>query len=293
MLSTLTCFHHVKSASAQAAWSSEGAGAPLTWATCLREIAFFPQELGLAAPAETEVYTGEAAYRFCLEVICGLKSPLLGETEVMGQFKAFVERHDGHSAFDKMFRKFANNLWTDAKRVRSEFLKDLGSQSYGSLARRWVKSCPQVHFVGYGHLAQEMQPWLSKGSTELHFHVRSSSRVTKQPERLHELNECGQKLSGALIIAAPISNEEIIAWLANQETNFQVVIDLRDTSARQPLNLTVRHHYRLQDAFDLVEQGREKRVAQADLAREAIAKISQDRYTQRVIRPFGWDDLCA
>lgn len=264
-----------------------------TWATCLREIAFFPQEIGLSEAADAEVYTGEAAYQFCLEVICGLKSPLLGETEVMGQFKAFVERHQGDTPFDKLFRKFAHSLWTDAKRIRNEFLKDLGSQSYGSLARRWVKDCEEVHLIGYGHLAQEMAPWLSKGQTQLHFHVRSQARVSQPPARLHELSQKGQRLAGALIIAAPISNSEIQLWLQNNDVHFQTVIDLRDTSQRAPLELEVKRHYRLQDAFDLVEQGREKRMAQADLAREAITKIAQDRYSQRVIRPFGWDDLCA
>ena len=39
-----------------------------------------------------EVFTGQNAYVFLLEVVCGLKSPILGETEVHGQYREFLER---------------------------------------------------------------------------------------------------------------------------------------------------------------------------------------------------------
>ena len=45
----------------------------------------------LAPSQETPVrFHDEAAYAHLLEVICGLGSPIVGETEVMSQFKAFA-----------------------------------------------------------------------------------------------------------------------------------------------------------------------------------------------------------
>src|ERR1041385_6331828 len=59
------------------------------WTTCLRQIAFWHQSLPLP-DGSFDVFSGEDAYAFCLEVVCGLRSPLAGETEVMGQFRDFI-----------------------------------------------------------------------------------------------------------------------------------------------------------------------------------------------------------
>src|SRR5438046_10434818 len=71
----------------------------LEWQTCLRRILFLNSndnraaieaaEGGKAVPPTVEVFRGQEAYRFLLEVICGLNSPIVGETAVMGQFKEF------------------------------------------------------------------------------------------------------------------------------------------------------------------------------------------------------------
>src|SRR4051794_17953925 len=59
---------------------------PLVWATCLRSLAF-----GGTPETGDEYYLQGEAYRFLLEVVCGLKSPIVGETEVFGQFKVFSQ----------------------------------------------------------------------------------------------------------------------------------------------------------------------------------------------------------
>ena len=66
----------------------------LEWQTCLRRIQFLNRfensalieaaETDKLVPPTVEVYRGNEAYGFLLEVICGLNSPLLGETAVMG-----------------------------------------------------------------------------------------------------------------------------------------------------------------------------------------------------------------
>jgi glutamyl-tRNA reductase len=71
------------------------------WQTCLRRILFLNardnhdileaiETEGLLPPI-VEVFRGEQAYGFLLEVICGLNSPIVGETAVMGQFKEFLQ----------------------------------------------------------------------------------------------------------------------------------------------------------------------------------------------------------
>ena len=79
----------------------------LEWQTCLRRILFLNSsdnravieaaEVGKATPPTVEVFRGEEAYRFLLEVICGLNSPIVGETAVMGQFKEFSLQEIGRA----------------------------------------------------------------------------------------------------------------------------------------------------------------------------------------------------
>ena len=70
----------------------------LVWKTCLRQIVIFQndnsdfnQELGLNDL--DEVHENEDALQFLIEILCGLHSPVFGETEVFGQFKKYIETY--------------------------------------------------------------------------------------------------------------------------------------------------------------------------------------------------------
>ena len=69
------------------------------------------------------------AYRLLLEILCGLRSPMVGETQVMGQFKAFLASLDREHAW---VNRVGQRLLTDARDVRTRHLQGLGSRSYGS-----------------------------------------------------------------------------------------------------------------------------------------------------------------
>src|SRR4051794_7116700 len=93
--------------------------------TCMRHVLIVPaDEIGSLADLIREgdqVFSGEDAYRFLLEVICGLHSPLVGETEVYGQLKNKVatttfELSPWTTNLQRMFR----SLFQDAKLVREK-----------------------------------------------------------------------------------------------------------------------------------------------------------------------------
>ena len=63
-------------------------------------------------PAGASVWHDEAAYAHLLEVICGLDSPMIGETEVLHQFKIFTA---SMSASHGAFREVAHSLLSDAR----------------------------------------------------------------------------------------------------------------------------------------------------------------------------------
>src|SRR6185436_7957636 len=159
----------------------------IEWQTCLRRILFLNardnQDIletietdGLLPPI-VEVFRGQQAYRFLLEVICGLNSPIVGETAVMGQFKDFLQNAKfPNTSWGNFLRRLATNLMIDAKSVRTRHLQSLGSQSYGSLVRQHVKGLPAVAVLGSGKLAREILPWLI-GKTKVRVFCRNVERA--------------------------------------------------------------------------------------------------------------------
>src|SRR5713101_8350349 len=155
----------------------------LDWRTCLRRVLFLneTENASLITAAESEgvpastveIYHGDDAYRFLLEVICGLKSPLVGETAVLGQFREFVAQAKfPNTSWGNFLRQLISNLLVDAKRVRHEHLQGLGSQSYGSMVRQHVKGLTSVALLGGGQLAREILPWLI-GKTNVRLFYRN------------------------------------------------------------------------------------------------------------------------
>lgn len=80
--------------------------------TCLRKI-FFCEEVDLhqyldALKPEDQILRGEKAISLLLEILCGLHSPIVGETQVFGQFKQFID--DRKKLGDTLFGDHQNGL---------------------------------------------------------------------------------------------------------------------------------------------------------------------------------------
>ena len=128
------------------------------WRTCLRDIGFVDGDDESDLPAGVDRLDDAPAYALLLEVVCGLRSPLAGETQVMGQFKAFVKAlgSDG----DRV-RRLAQRVLTDAREIRTDHLQGLGARAYGSQVKRHVRGCRVVALIGAGALATEIAPALA------------------------------------------------------------------------------------------------------------------------------------
>ena len=77
-----------------------------------------------------EYLNGAEAYQFILETICGLKSRLVGETEIVSQFKDSFEEYLKTDQRDSMLIKVFQKIFMDAKKIRSEHLQKIGLLSY-------------------------------------------------------------------------------------------------------------------------------------------------------------------
>jgi len=282
----------------------------LEWQTCLRRILFLNrfENSGLIEAAErdslvsssVEVYRGRDAFGFLLEVICGLNSPLLGETAVMGQFKEFCS----HARFPNtpwgwFLRQLTANVLVDAKRVRRDHLQGIGSQSYGSLVRQHVKGMPTVAVLGAGKLAREILPWLiGKTSARLFYRnwQHAKDLLPEYPEiqlDQYSSEDAGwQQEETGLVIAAPLKAAEVESWVRSQSSSFSKCLDLRGDAATDPITLPI-PVIKLSELFDALRTERQRLAGRVDAARAEIKQLVQRQAHQAQFRPFGWEDLCA
>jgi glutamyl-tRNA reductase len=276
----------------------------IEWQTCLRRIVLLHESESSALiptlPKAAEIYRGQAAYNFLLEVICGLRSPLVAETAVMGQFKEFCARAKFPSnEWGHFLRHMTSDLLVDAKRVRSRHLEGLGSQSYGGMVRQHLKGVPSVIVLGAGQLAEEILPWIA-GKTDVTVCARNPQRARALKEHHSEIKIAPFATNGALqesrptaiVIAAPINASDVELWMRAQSTPFVKVIDLRGEAETDPLRSSL-PVIRLSEMFAALQNERPKLAARVAAARDEIKKAAQRLIEQAQFRPFGWEDLCA
>lgn len=281
----------------------------LEWKTCLRRVLFLNrnENSALIAAAENsagrlpvEVYRGEDTIRFLLEVICGLNSPLLGETAVMGQFREFVAHTKfPNTSWGNFLRQVISNLLVDARHVRHKHLQGLGSQSYGSMVRHHVKGLPMVAVLGGGQLAKEILPWLiGKTRVRLFYRNRARARVLLsdypeiQLDQFSMADSVWEHQGAGLVIAAPLEAIEVEHWVQQQSTGFTKCLDLRGEAETDPLSLPF-PVIKLSELFDALRNDRNKLADRVAAARAAIKQLIQCQTQQAQVRPFGWEDLCA
>jgi glutamyl-tRNA reductase len=270
--------------------------------TCMRKIAvlslddFALVESGLRAG--DEVYRGDDGYRFLLEVTCGLRSPLIGETEVAGQFRNAVSAYAVPSTpWGRQFSRMAKNLFEDVKRVRQAHLVDLGSQSYGSILRRELKGLKQVHVLGAGHLAQEILPWLAKEGTQVHVHARSLEKARIDfgglaGLHIHSLEERAELAHAqAIVIAAPVRSAWFQDWVPYDATP-AIVADLRGDSREDQIT-GFGHVLPLDEFVNRISSNQAHLEARKAQALAEIENVVLERSRHVEYRPFGWEDVCA
>jgi len=182
--------------------------------TCLREvrIATLPPD-SRPAPMEAraagyETYSGADAYRFLLQLACGLESEIAGETEILGQIKqSWRDYETAHAAEARALRPWMQRLLQDTKEVRTEYVVGLGSATYGSLVRRLLGGTPTgpTLLVGAGQLAETILPFLDTG--EVLVWNRSRERAEAMMSRQREAQTAGRV---TLLPATP--EAEAQAW---------------------------------------------------------------------------------
>jgi glutamyl-tRNA reductase len=264
--------------------------AAVVWRTCVREIAFVDAAGDL--PAAAEIWHDEEAYARLLEVVCGLDSPIVGETEVLHQFKVFA---DSLAADDREWRELCRSVLADARAIRARHLVGLGSRSYGSAVRRYLRSCAHVAVVGTGVLAREILPFVADdGRTVDLWGRRATCPIPNAPAAYRRLDatladsphrEC------ALVVAAPIASSGIAAVAANYR-NVEVIVDLRSEGAHDQ-SPAIAPVVTLADIFAEFDRAAAMTSTRVAAARHDISRSARAFVTRAKLNPSGWHDLCA
>lgn len=257
------------------------------WNTCLRSLAIVDPTFEAEAEPKDQVYSGQQAYQFLLELICGLHSPVVGETEVFGQFKTFATEW---VARQPQKASLVQRLLGDAKAIRTQYLNQIGIQSYGSWVRKQLRAS-EVHIIGGGQLAKEVLPYVQKQASSVALHVRTPSKVDFFNGAIHQFKANGFT-AGAVIIAAPVSAAEVSAWLGGHQPS--ELFDLRETSLLDSVPVssgtTV---YHLSDIFLQIEKTKQRLLPVIEQIKIDISNRAEKLAHQGLLRPQGWDDLSA
>lgn len=267
-------------------------GAPV-WRTCLREVAFLDLQM-VSFPGGGQRLDEGAAYQLLLEILCGLRSPMIGETQVLGQFKTFLGSVAPEHAW---IGRVGQRLLADAREVRTAHLQGLGSRSYGSAVRRDLHDVAHAVVIGTGKLAAEVLPFLeSEGrSVDQWGRAESGEGLPSVGARYRRLDEVTAapivKTPTAIIVAAPVS-ADLIESVASRYPEARRIIDLRADVGERALVARC-PVITLQDLFARMYDQHTSALPRIEAARKDIAWRTRQYELRDELRPFGWDDLCA
>jgi hypothetical protein len=199
-------------------------------ATCLRDV-----RVG-ALPAPLQPTTAECAasgferlggvdaYRFMLQLACGLESEIAGETEIFGQIKdAWRDYEAADPEGSVALRPWMQRLLQDTKEIRSEFVVGLGSASYGSLVRRLLgtqQDGPTL-LLGAGQLAESVLPYLTGEVSVWNRHAQRARDLVAQ-----------QRDTARQRITVIDSDAELPAWRNAGNVVICIPADARRDAAR-------------------------------------------------------------
>ncbi|MBK9251506.1 MAG: hypothetical protein IPM70_06220 [Proteobacteria bacterium] len=216
--------------------------------TCLREvrIAALPEE-ARPAPMEAsaagfETYSGAEAYRFLLQLACGLESEIAGETEILGQIKqSWRDYEAAHAAEARALRPWMQRLLQDTKEVRTEFVVGLGSATYGSLVRRLLGGTltgPTL-LLGAGQLAETILPFLDTGEVLVWNRSRERAEAMLSRQRVAQT-------AGRVVLLESTPEAEAAAWHRARDVVICIPADAgRDTERVRAWRNRARHEGRI------------------------------------------------
>jgi glutamyl-tRNA reductase len=232
--------------------------------------------------------TGIAAYNYLLEVICGLQSRLVGENEIVGQFKENYKKYVASNERNAELLTVLEKLLQDAKHIRSNYLIGLHQKTYASIARKHIvnkHNAEEILILGSGQLAEDLVNQFKK-KARVFISARNKEKVAEL-QRLHSIEviewEDSHKWHDFAFIANSIGFEGTLldhgffeTWSGKHDT--KLFVDLGSPTAIETNFCYDRGVMKLEDVFsEGAIKEREKRE-QIEEAKKAMEVVANKRY---------------
>ena len=292
--------------------------------TCLREVRIAmaaAQDQPGCSTAETagyERHVGTEAYRFLLQLACGLESEIAGETEILGQIKqAWRDYETAQPEEARGLRPWMQRLLQDTKEIRSEYVVSLGSATYGSLVRRLLGGtlAGPTLLVGAGQLAETILPFLDTGevlvwnrSRERGAAMLSRQRAAPAPQRVQLLEPTVEAEEAAwlrahdvvLCIPADAARDarRVQLWQQHGHGTGRVLhLGIHDTAgtawASMPRLATLTDLFGLRDTQASQRELQLARARRACLNKAQLARLDDADGSRAGNSNHGWEDLAV
>ena len=230
------------------------------------------------------IIQGPEGYQFLMEVICGLKSRLLGETEIVSQFKEAFEKFLSQDVRDPIVTLTLQKLFKDAKEIRHNHLSDVGQYSYAGMTKKLITNRdhgPLILIVGSGQLAKDLLKVMSR-KFNVHLLARNEEKVTELRESFEfkHLNwENFKEASQYQVIVNTVGSDETLfgqnffkTWLL-LHGHRGLFIDLGSPSCIDTNYDLTNGVIRLDDIFQMSDQLNEEKKEKIQEAQGGISEL--------------------
>jgi glutamyl-tRNA reductase len=235
-----------------------------------------------------ELVIGADAYLFLLETICGLKSKLIGENEIVGQFKEAYQIYASSTLKDTKLLLVLEKLFKDAKDIRTQYLIGISQKTYASLTRRhFIQKTKAQHIVvvGSGALAEDLINQFKK-KAKVSICARNTDKVNELA-LTHSLNVIPWEDRASLVNAPFIANtvgtnsvlfgQDFFEGWSLQPLSQRLFVDLGSPSCLDTAMTLEEGVVRLDDIFREGAIVEEQKQAQIALAKAAMVSITMKR----------------
>ena len=246
---------------------------------------------------KTEIYSGLKAYEFLLQTICGLKSRILGENEIVHQFK------EAYGAFlmtekpNRLIQTVLEKLFKDAKDIRSMHLKNIGLQTYAGISRKILSEKTnigaRVVVLGSGQLSEDFIK-ISRRRFTIILCARNSERVAEL-QKTYGIEvlpwERRDEIYGERFILNTIGTDQSFIKPMINPTPFECFVDLGEPTPFTWLK-GQKSYYSLEEVFKIGQEHSAQKSEKVEQALSAIEEATEHRNGHFTINiPFGWDEL--
>jgi glutamyl-tRNA reductase len=250
-----------------------------------------------------DMFNGDQAYIFLLETICGLKSEVLAEYEVVGQFKEAYQEYANLPFRNTNTLTLLEKLFQDSKKIRTEHLSEIGQLSYAGIARKLVHSRMSegdVLIVGSGTLAVDLIKLLKKKHrvflTARNLDKASELCMTHSIDMISWLDYETYKKFDSIVNTVGCNDilfdDDFFQSSHVNARDSKLFIDLGSPSVIKTHLSESDGVLRLEDIFRQSAKMNIEKMEKIRCAKESIVRLCENRRKSfSMSHPFGWEEL--